>query len=120
MNLPVITDAMMQEVRRAGRPYTALILEAGPNRGMPGVEAIIWEHGRRNIALRAAGLLSIVCPLTDGGEICGLGIFDAEVEAVREIMDGDPGVQAGVFTYHVHPCRSFPGDALPAAKAPAG
>ena len=29
-------------------------------------------------------------------------------------MDGDPGVQAGVFVYELHPCRSFPGDALPA------
>jgi hypothetical protein len=29
-------------------------------------------------------------------------------------MDGDPGVQAGVFVYDVHTCRGFPGDALPA------
>jgi hypothetical protein len=28
-------------------------------------------------------------------------------------MDADPGVQAGVFVYEVHPVRSFPGDALP-------
>jgi hypothetical protein len=33
---------------------------------------------------------------------------------VIAIMDGDPGVQAGIFTYEVHPVRSFPGDALPA------
>jgi hypothetical protein len=26
------------------------------------------------------------------------------------IMDEDPAVQAGVFTYDVHPIRSFPGD----------
>ncbi|HEV8649157.1 MAG TPA: hypothetical protein VG276_07050 [Actinomycetes bacterium] len=43
---------------------------------------------------------------------CGIAIFDAEVDKVRRIMDGDPGMQAGVFTYEVHPCRSFPGDAL--------
>lgn len=29
-------------------------------------------------------------------------------------MDEDPGVQAGVFTYQIHPTRSFPGDTLPA------
>ena len=80
---------------------------------MPGVEKIIREHGRRNMALQAAGLLAIVCPVTDGGEVRGLGIFDAEPESVREIMAGDPGVQAGVFTFEVHPCFSFPGDALP-------
>jgi len=28
-------------------------------------------------------------------------------------MGDDPGVAAGVFTYEVHPCRGFPGDALP-------
>jgi len=27
-------------------------------------------------------------------------------------MDGDPGVMAGIFTYEVHLCRSFPGDKL--------
>ena len=39
---------------------------------------------------------------------------DAEREPeVRRIMDGDPDVQAGVFTDELHPCRSFPGLALP-------
>jgi hypothetical protein len=28
-------------------------------------------------------------------------------------MNDDPGVQAGVFTFEVHPCRGFPGDSLP-------
>ena len=36
-----------------------------------------------------------------------------DMDEVRRIMDGDPGVQAGVFTYELHPCRSFPGSALP-------
>ena len=113
MNLPEITDDTMRERIQGARGYTALILEAGPNRAMPGVEKIIWEHGRRNMALRQAGVLAIVCPV-GAGDVCGLGIFDADAEAVREIMDGDPGVRAGVFTYQVHPCRGFPGDALPA------
>jgi hypothetical protein len=74
---------------------------------------IIWEHGRRNFALRDEGVLSIVCPIADGSDVSGVGIFNAGVERVRRIMDGDPGVQAGIFTYEVHPCRSFPGDCLP-------
>jgi hypothetical protein len=32
---------------------------------------------------------------------------------VRTIMDDDPGVPAGIFTYDMHPVRSFPGAALP-------
>ena len=59
-------------------------------------------------------MLPIVCPVTDDSVTKGLGIFDARVEDVTAIMDADPGVQAGIFTYEVHPVRSFPGDALPA------
>jgi len=28
-------------------------------------------------------------------------------------MDEDPAVKEGIFTYELHPCRSFPGDCLP-------
>lgn len=28
-------------------------------------------------------------------------------------MDDDPAVLAGIFTYEIHPVRSFPGDSLP-------
>jgi hypothetical protein len=57
-------------------------------------------------------VLSIVCPVPDDSEVCGVGIFDAEPDRVRDLMEQDPGVQAGVFVYELHPCRSFPGDAL--------
>jgi hypothetical protein len=109
-----VTDEMMGTRLAATRRYTLMILKRGPNRSMPDVEKIIWEHGRRNMALRLAGHLAIVCPVSDGSEICGIGIFKAEPDAVRQIMDEDPGVQAGVFTFEVHPTRGFPGDALPA------
>jgi hypothetical protein len=45
--------------------------------------------------------------------VSGIGIFDADPERTRELMDADPGVQGGVFVYDVHTCRSFPGDTLP-------
>jgi len=35
-------------------------------------------------------------------------------EEVVRIMDEDPAVKAGIFTYEVHPIRGFPGDSLPA------
>ena len=44
--------------------------------------------------------------------LCGVGIFTGTADDVRRIMDDDPGVRAGVFTYRIHPTRSFPGDAL--------
>ncbi len=108
-----ITDEFMREMHSKTRNYCIVILKAGPNRNVPGVEKIIWEHGRRNYALRADGVLSIVCPITDGSDIAGIGIFNANVDEVKRIMDEDPGVKEGVFVYEIHTCRSFAGDCLP-------
>ncbi|MWA04240.1 hypothetical protein F8568_028460 [Actinomadura sp. LD22] len=108
-----ITDEHMRTQLALTRGYTVVLLKAAEGYGRPGADAVGWEHGRRNFRLRAEGLLSIVCPVADDGELCGVGIFDASVERTRELMDDDPGVRAGVFTYEVHPVRGFPGDALP-------
>jgi hypothetical protein len=109
-----ITDDYMRAMLGQSRSYTLVLLKAGPNRQMSGVQPIVWEHGRRNFELRADGVLAIVCPVTDDSQWSGIGIFNGSVDEVTAIMDGDPGVQAGVFEYEVHPCRSFPGDTLPA------
>jgi hypothetical protein len=77
------------------------------------VTKIIWEHGKRNSALRLAGLMPIVCPVGDGSGVTGIGIFDASASEVERIMAGEPGVQAALFTYEIHPARSFHGSALP-------
>ncbi len=112
-SLPTITDEFMRERMGANRSYSLVILKAGPNKQTPEAEQIVWEHGRRNFALREAGLLSIVCPVRDESDVSGIGIFNATVEETKKIMDEDPGVQAGVFVYELHACRSFPGDCLP-------
>ena len=109
-----ITDEYMRAMLPTTKEYTAVVLKVGPDRRMQGVDRIVWEHGRRNFSLRADGVLSIVCPVPGGEELNGIAIFNASVDETRAIMDGDPGVQAGVFVYEVHPCRSFPGDSLPA------
>jgi hypothetical protein len=111
--LPEISDEVMRQGRASTRGYTLAILKKGPAYDPPRSDSTIWEHGRRNYALRAAKLLSIVCPVADGSELAGVGIFDAEPAEVERIMAGDPAVQAGILTYEVHPARSFPGDCLP-------
>jgi uncharacterized protein YciI len=111
--MTTITDEFMRQMMSTTRNYCVVILKAGPNKHREGVEKIIWEHGRRNFELRADGVLSIVCPVSDGSDVSGIGIFNASVEEVKKIMDEDPGVQAGVFAYEIHTCRSFPGDSLP-------
>jgi len=111
--MATITDDFMCQMISRTKTYSIVILKAGPNRNLPGVEKIIWEHGRRNFSLREDGIRSIVCPISEGSEISGVGIFNAGVDEVRSLMDGDPGVREGVFVYEVHECRSFPGDRLP-------
>lgn len=108
-----ITDEYMKEMITKTREYTVVILKATQKRNEPGAEKIIWEHGRRNFSLREEGKLPIVCPINDGTEVKGIGIFTTSVEETKRIMDEDPGVKAGIFTYEVHPCRSFPGAVLP-------
>lgn len=121
--LPHVTDEMLTEALPTTRPYTAVVLKAGPNFQPPGpdrspaVAAIIWEHGKRNYALHLAGLLPIVCPVADGSGVTGISVFDALPADVDRIMSGDPGVIANLFTYDIHPTRTFPGSALRAADS---
>jgi nicotinamide riboside kinase len=108
-----ITDKFMQQMLARSKDYSIVILKAGPHWNDEGARKIAWEHGRRNFALRADGLLPIVCRVTDDSDVAGVGIFNAGVEETKKIMDQDPGVKAGVFIYEIHPCSSFPGDSLP-------
>jgi hypothetical protein len=108
-----ITDEYMYEMLPRAKAYSVVILRAGPNANAPDAREIVWEHGRRNFALRAEGLLPIVCPVTEKGDVNGIGIFNTSIEETKKIMDDDPGVQAGIFVYDVYACRSFPGDSLP-------
>ena len=112
--LPEITDTQMRERLAGTRDYTLMILKTTPKTFTDEGRPVIWEHGRRNMALRAAGALAIVCPVTDGGDVAGIGIFPAPPQEVRAIMEQDPAVQAGVLTYELQPVRGFPGDSLPA------
>jgi len=118
-DLPEVTDEQLQEALPTTRPYTIVVLKAGPKYQMPGpdrdqdVEKVIWAHGKRNFALRLAGLMPIVCPVADGSGVTGISIFDATPDDVDRIMSLDAGVQAGIFTYDIHPTRSFPGSILP-------
>ena len=108
-----ITDEMMREQLGRTREYAFVTLSYGPERHAPGADALVWEHGRRNFALRAQGKLALVGPLSGAGDIVGIYIFDGAADEARALMDGDPAVQAGLFTYRVYTLRSFPGDCLP-------
>ena len=107
------TDLEMGELLPTAKAYSVVILTRGPRFDDEATPAIIWEHGRRNFGLRDEGVLVVVLPVTDSSDVCGIGVFAATLEETAAIMESDPGVAAGVFTYEVHPCRGFPGDSLP-------
>jgi hypothetical protein len=106
-----ITDEYMNEMLGQAKDYSFVLLQKTSAFGTDS-RPTIWEHGRRNFSLRAQGTLAIVCPITDDSPLAGVYIFNVSPDEARRIMSEDPGVQAGLFTFDVHPCRGFPGDAL--------
>jgi uncharacterized protein YndB with AHSA1/START domain len=111
--LPAISDATMRERIASTSTYTAILLRATDAFVRPAVDPIVWEHGRRNMALAEAGLLSIVLPVADDSDLAGIGVFVTTPDETRAILDDDPGVRAGIFTYETHPVRGLPGATLP-------
>jgi uncharacterized protein YciI len=107
----VPTDEEMRAALATTREYTLVLLRRTPKRDEPGADAIVWEHGRRYFELKDSGELLVVGPLGDG-EFAGLCIFATDLERTRALMDADPAVRAGIFTYQLQTLRSFPGDAL--------
>ena len=111
--IPSISDEEFAAIRARARTSTVCILTAGPNFTAPDPArnpesfSLVMLHGRRNAALHVAGLLPVVCPITDGSCVTGVGIFDLGIDDTRRVMDADPGVRAGMFTYELHACRSI-------------
>jgi len=94
-------------------PYTMVVLLPTAQLVRPDVDPIIWAHGRRNMALIAAGIAPVITSVTTPDGPAGFAIFTNDADHTHTIMDADPGVIAGIFTYHVHPIRGFPGATLP-------
>ena len=109
---PEISDEYMHEMLAKSKTYTAMLLRKTAKISEPDSGETVWEHGRRNFALRAEGKLPIVCPTTDDSDWAGIGIFDATPDEVDQIMQHDPGVKAGLFTYELHPVRGLPTSSL--------
>lgn len=111
--LPIISDQTMRSRLASASTYTAVLLRVTDAFIRPSVDAIVWEHGRRNMALSQAGILPVVLPASDDTDLAGIGIFAVDVDETKTIMDDDPAVRAGIFSYEIHSVRGFPGSTLP-------
>jgi hypothetical protein len=80
LELPTITDEFMKQRLAGSESYTLWLLKRTPKLKRPEADPIIWEHGRRNMALQQAGLMPIVCPVRDESEWAGIGILTVEYE----------------------------------------
>lgn len=94
------------------RIYSLVLLTPGPTPHPADRDQVVWEHGRRNFALREQGVMNLVGPITDDSDFRGMCILRTDQQEAEQIMAGDPAVQAGIFRFQIHPWRSFPGDAL--------
>ena len=113
VSLPEISDDFMRANLPTAKPFTLGILKK--TRAVVEQDApLIWEHGRRNFSLRESGLMPIVGPIRDESDLAGFCLFVVGADEAARILEGDPGVRAGLFTFEVHETRSFPGSSLPA------
>jgi len=111
--LTIFTDEYMKAKLSETKPFTTVILKKGPSFQNADSFSIVWEHGRRNFLLRSEGALPIVCPVNDGTDVAGIGIFTTNEQQTRIILEDDPAIKAGVLVYEIHPTISFPGSILP-------
>lgn len=108
-----ITNEYMQQMLTTIKPYCLVLLKYGSNALVENAKEIIWEHGRKNFALRASGKVAIVAPITkENADVAGLYIFNCTENEANEIMKEDPAVVTGIFDFTTYTCMSFPGDKL--------
>jgi uncharacterized protein len=69
-------------------------------------EQIFGEHLGHTLSMVASGRQLVAGPITDSPaedeQICGFGLFQqGTLDEVRRMMDADPGVQQGLYTFDV-------------------
>ena len=107
-----ITDEQIKELVATGKPFSVALLWWGTNRHMDGTDAIELEHQRRMVSLRADGVIAVLCPALSE-KLAGVAVMTVSPDEAKEIMDGDPCVQAGMIDCDVYSTLGFPGDVVP-------
>ena len=108
-----ITDDYMKEMLEKTKSYSIVILHKTEKRKDQSADKIAWEHGRRNFELLKEGKIVLIFPIRDESDISGISVYGTNIEETKKIVDNDPAVKAGIFTYELHSTRSFPGLSLP-------
>jgi hypothetical protein len=108
-----VTDEQIQQLAATAKPFSLALLWWGPERHRDGADAIELEHQRRMVSLHADGVIPVLCP-GKSDTLAAVAVMNVPPEEAREIMAGDPCVQAEMIRCEVHAGVGFPGDAIPA------
>ena len=111
MTTPV-TDAQIRDLAATAGPATIGVLHWTADRHQDGAAEVELEHQRRMVTLRAEGVIAVLVPVLSE-TLAGLAVMTVGVDEAATLFAEDPCVRAGMMTYEVHPCLTFPGDAVP-------
>jgi uncharacterized protein YciI len=97
----------------------------GRDFGQESTERIFREHLEYTLGLLASGEQIAAGPVSDDpapdADVCGLGLYQkGSLDAVRRLVDNDPGVRQGLYSYDVMTWRTAPGTIAPRDAAAAG
>ena len=104
---PAATTPTPAAVESEALPLFAVEVRVGPkwdHSKKPHEQALFREHSANLKVLREAGRLIVGARYSD----VGLLILQAETEEeARALIDADPSIAAGTFTYQIHPFNVF-------------
>ena len=98
------------------KPYVLVILTKGENYGLSDTPRIIQsEHLPYIFEQRRDNEMVLTMPVMDNNtNIAAIAIYNTtDKEEVKRLMDKDPAIMAGVFTYEIVTGMGLPGDRLP-------
>lgn len=111
-----ITKEYIQSEIARGKNYTVVFLTAGPNRSAYPAEKLEENHMAHLaylFALKEEGKLLVNGPVTDNPNFLGMSIYaSSDKEEVRALVEADPAVIAGRFSYEMYSYFSLPGSTL--------
>lgn len=106
------TDEEIGSLIASARPMSIAMLRWADGRHQEGADVIEQQHQGRMVGMHRDRVISVLTPIESDGP-CGVALFEATPDEVREIMRDDPCVVAGMMTVEVHPCLAFPEDRIP-------
>jgi len=105
-----------EEIRAKIKEYSLVLLKKGPKYHTFDAELQQQNqaaHLNYLMELRVNGLIALTGPVMDGGDIIGMAVYNiADKQAVKALLENDPGIVAERFTYELLTWFGFPGDKL--------